>query len=67
LPEQKISKTPSFPKKRSQAAVAHTCNPSYSGERDENHDLKPFRANSSREPISKRPITKIELVEWLKV
>jgi hypothetical protein len=29
--------------------------------------LKPFRANSSREPISKRPITKIELVEWLKV
>jgi hypothetical protein len=31
-----------------QVLVAHTCNPSYSGGRDqEDHDLKPTRANSS--------------------
>jgi hypothetical protein len=47
--------------------VAHACNPSYSGGRDqEAQGLKPAQANSLRDPISKRPITK-GLVEWLKV
>jgi hypothetical protein len=37
--------------------VAHTCNPSYSGGRhQEDHGSKP--ANSSQDPISKKPITK---------
>jgi hypothetical protein len=39
--------------------VAHTCDPGYSGGRDqEDHGLKPAQANSCRDPISKRPITK---------
>jgi hypothetical protein len=39
--------------------VAHAFNPSYSGGRDqENHGPKPARANRSRDPISKIPITK---------
>jgi hypothetical protein len=47
--------------------VAHTCNPSYSGGRDqEDHGLKPDWANSPRDPIFKKPITKKGLVEWLK-
>jgi hypothetical protein len=33
--------------------VAHACNPSYSGGRDqEDHGLKPAQANSPQEPIS---------------
>jgi hypothetical protein len=33
--------------------VAHTCNPSYSGGRDqEDHSLRPALANSSQDPIS---------------
>jgi hypothetical protein len=48
--------------------VAHACNPSYSGGREqEDHGLKPVWANSSKGLISKIPITKIGLVEWLKV
>jgi hypothetical protein len=36
----------------SQVPVAHTCNPSYSGGRDqEDWVLKPDQANSSRDPI----------------
>jgi hypothetical protein len=47
--------------------VAHACNPTYSVGRDqEDHGSKPAQANSSRDPISKKPITKIGLVEWLK-
>jgi hypothetical protein len=39
--------------------VAHTCNPGYSGERDqEDCGLKPARANSSRDLILKKLITK---------
>jgi hypothetical protein len=39
--------------------VAHTCNPSSSGGRDqEDHDLKPAWAYSSRDPILKKTITK---------
>jgi hypothetical protein len=39
--------------------VAHACNPSYSGGRDqEDRGLKPAWANSSRDPISKIPLTK---------
>jgi hypothetical protein len=37
--------------------VAHVCNPSYSGGRDqEDHGLKPAQANSSQDLISKKPI-----------
>jgi hypothetical protein len=39
--------------------VAHACNPSYSGGRDqEHHGSKPAQANSSQGPILKIPITK---------
>jgi hypothetical protein len=42
-----------------QALVAHTCNPSYVGGRgQEDHSPKPAKANSLRDPISKRPNTK---------
>jgi hypothetical protein len=48
--------------------VVHACNPSYSEGRDQKDcGSKPAQANSSRDPISKKPFTKIELVEWLKV
>jgi hypothetical protein len=37
--------------------VAHTCNPSYSGGRDqEDHGSKPVQANSPGNPTSKEPI-----------
>jgi hypothetical protein len=43
----------------SQALVAHACNPSYSGGRDqEDRSLKPARANSLRDPILKNPSQK---------
>jgi hypothetical protein len=36
--------------------VAHSCNPSYSGGRDqEDRGSKPVQANSSQDPISKTP------------
>jgi hypothetical protein len=39
--------------------VTHTCNSSYSGDRDqEDCGSKPARANSLRDPISKKSITK---------
>jgi hypothetical protein len=48
--------------------MAHTCNLSYQGGRDEEDlGLKPARAHSSWDTISKTPITKKGLVEWLKV
>jgi hypothetical protein len=48
--------------------VAHTSNTSYSGVRDqEDHGLKPAQANSSGDPISEKPITKIGLVESFKM
>jgi hypothetical protein len=48
--------------------VAHAYNPSYSGGRgQEDCGSKPAWANSSRDPILKKPFTKIGLVEWLKV
>jgi hypothetical protein len=35
--------------------VAHACNPSYSGSRDqEDHDSKPALLNSSQDPILKK-------------
>jgi hypothetical protein len=41
------------------APMAQACNPSYSGSRDEeDRGLKPAPANSSRDPISKKPTTK---------
>jgi hypothetical protein len=40
--------------------VAHTCNLSYLGGRDqEDSSLKPAQSNSSQDPISKKPFTKI--------
>jgi hypothetical protein len=43
-----------------QAPVVHTCNPSYSGGRDqEDHSSKLVRANSSRDPISTIPNKKM--------
>jgi hypothetical protein len=51
--------------------VAHICNPSYSGGRDQkdhsSRGSKPARTNSSGDPISKKPITKTGLSEWLKL
>jgi hypothetical protein len=48
--------------------VAHVCNPSYSEGRDqEDSGLKPARANSSQDPVSKKPFTQKGLAEWLKV
>jgi hypothetical protein len=39
--------------------IAHTCNPSYSGGREqEDHGLKPTQAKSLRDPVSKIPNTK---------
>jgi hypothetical protein len=52
----------------SQALVAHTCNPHYLGDRDqEDHGLKSAWANSSKRSYLEKPFTKIGLVEWLKV
>jgi hypothetical protein len=43
----------------SQAPVAHTCNPNYSGGKDqEDRGSKPEQANSSQEPLWKKPIIK---------
>jgi hypothetical protein len=49
--------------------VAHSCNPSYLGGRDqEDRGSKPVGANSSRDPIFKKPIKKKKrLVGWFKV
>jgi hypothetical protein len=48
--------------------VACSCDPSYLGGRDqEDSGSKPAWANSSLDPILKKPITKIGLVEWLKL
>jgi hypothetical protein len=39
--------------------VAHTCNPGYSGGRDqEDQGLKPDRGNSSKDPILKKTLHK---------
>jgi hypothetical protein len=44
----------------SQALGAHAYNPSYSGGIDqEDHSSKPAQANSSQDPISKKPSQKI--------
>jgi hypothetical protein len=52
----------------SQVLVAHTCNPSYSGGRDQkDHGSKSSWANSSQNTISRKIHHKKRLVEWLKV
>jgi hypothetical protein len=49
-------------------AGGSACNPSYSrGKDQEDWCLQPARASSLWDPISKKPITKTGLVEWLKV
>jgi hypothetical protein len=54
--------------KSSRELVAHTCNPTYSGGRNqEDCGLKPAQANSSQDPILKKPFTKKGVVERLKV
>jgi hypothetical protein len=52
--------------------VAHTCDPSYLGDRDqEGHSLKPAWAHNLRDSISGKPITKkraggvVQVVECL--
>jgi hypothetical protein len=48
--------------------VAHTCNHSYLGGRDqEDHGSKPAWANSSARPYLENAFPKIWLVEWLKM
>jgi hypothetical protein len=48
-----------FKSQGSQVLVAHTCNPRYSGGRDqEDCSSKPTQANSSRDPILKKANTK---------
>jgi hypothetical protein len=48
--------------------VAHTCNPNYSGGRDqEDRGSNPAQANSSVRPYLKKTLQKKGLVEWLKV
>jgi hypothetical protein len=55
-PFRKIPKCP--------VLVAHACNPSYSGGRDqEDCSLKPAQGNSSRDPISKTKPSQKRLVE----
>jgi hypothetical protein len=50
------------------ALVTHPVNLATPGSKDqENRSSKPAWANSLRDPISKKPFTKIELVKWLKV
>jgi hypothetical protein len=53
-------------------SVAHACNPSYSGSRDqEDCNSKPTQSNSSQDSIpkkkKKKTIREKGLVEWLKV
>jgi hypothetical protein len=51
---------------RSWAPAAHTCNPRYSGGRDqEDHGSKPARANSSVRLYLEKTLHKKGLVEWL--
>jgi hypothetical protein len=48
----------------SQVPVAHTCNSSYSGGRDqEDHGSKPAQENSSARPYLEKSFTKIGLME----
>jgi hypothetical protein len=49
--------------------VAHICNPSFPGGRDqEDHGSKPAQENSSTDPIlEKKKNHRKGLVEWLKV
>jgi hypothetical protein len=48
--------------------MAHVCNPSNSGVKDqEDHGSKPAWANSSARLYLETPFIKIGLVEWLKV
>jgi hypothetical protein len=47
------------------ALEAHACNPR--GRDQEDRSSKPAPVNSLRDPVSKKPITKIGLVEWFKV
>jgi hypothetical protein len=49
----------------SRALVAHTCNPSYLGGRDQDCSSKPIWENSLRDPILKIPNTK-NMAKWLK-
>jgi hypothetical protein len=58
----------SFKREGGQVLVAHSCNPCYSGGRDqEDHGSKPAQANSSTRSYLKKILHKKGLVEWLKV
>jgi hypothetical protein len=47
--------------------MAHACNPSYSGGRDQEELLKPALGKKFMRPYLEKPFTKIRLVEWFKV
>jgi hypothetical protein len=48
--------------------VVHTCNPSYSGGRDQKDGgSKPDRENSSRDSVSKKTPPQNKAGEWLKL
>jgi hypothetical protein len=52
----------------SQAQVAHACNPSYSGDKDqEDHSSKPAQGKKFLRPYLKKIHHTKGLVEWLKV
>jgi hypothetical protein len=49
-------------------SVAHTCNPSYSGGRDQEDCIsKPAQANSLQDPYLEKTYDKKGLVEWFTV
>jgi hypothetical protein len=51
----------------SRASVAHACNPNYSGGRDQGTEVRIQPGKTVCEILyKKKPITKKELVEWLK-
>jgi hypothetical protein len=63
LPQEKKKNN----KKRIWAPVVHTCNLSYSGDRDqEDHGLKPAWAHSHK-TLFRKYLTQKGLVLWLKV
>jgi hypothetical protein len=67
FPTTEQFKNPQTQNVRNWALEAHACNPSYSGGRDQDSNSKPAQANSSQDSILKKPFTKKELIEWLKV
>jgi hypothetical protein len=69
-PEMKLHQKPQHQEGQhwSQALVAHACDLSSSGHRDqEDHSSKPAWANSSMRPCFEKTVHQKGLAEWLKV